>query len=170
MLTHTDPQARAVRVARLAPLGRLRLRLLGCLGGDTHVLPQYLATPGPDDDVFAAYRGFVRDVIERQRGQEDVHSLLATARLLTGDIAAADDILNALRSDLYKSDHGAGYCVVIASAALPQVLPLPKDFPAPKPNYVAGSPEQASLRAWLAEHRDALVWNEIKGAYSRAGT
>ncbi|HKU41150.1 MAG TPA: hypothetical protein VJR89_23470 [Polyangiales bacterium] len=170
MPTHTDPKERAVREARFAPLGALRLNLLGCLGGDMRFLPQYVPTPEPEADLFALYRAFVERMLEQQRGEEDVHSLLATARLLTGDITAADEILNNLRPDRYASDHGTGFCIWIASRALAVVLPLPADFPKPQPNYVAGSAEEAALRAWLAEHRDALVWDEIKGVYLKRGS
>ena len=153
-------------MARLAPLGLLRLRVLSCLGGDTRVLPQYVPTPGPEQDVFAVYRVFAQQVNEQLRGEEGLQALLSTARLLTGDISGADDILNTLRNELVELDHGAGYCRVIPSVAILQALPLPKTIPQPKPNYVAGSPEQAQLRAWLAEHRAELVWDEVKGVYT----
>jgi hypothetical protein len=163
---HENPQQRAARVARLAPLGLLRLRILSCLGGDTHVMPQYFATPGPDEDLFAAYRAFVRDMVERVRGEEDAYSLVAAARLVTGDLSAADDILNTLRAERFEPEHNTGFCVVIASTALGQVLPLPQEIAKPQPNYVAGSAEEAALRTWLAAHRDRLTWNEVEGLYS----
>src|ERR1700742_2545961 len=118
MPAQTEPEDRAVRMARFAPLGWLRMGIIGCLGGDLRLLPQYLPTPEPDADLFALYRAFVQQMIELLHGHGDMYSNLATARLLAGDITAAEDILNNLRADRFKLDHGAGYCIVIASEAL----------------------------------------------------
>jgi hypothetical protein len=93
-------------------------------------------------------------------------SLIAAARFLCGDIAAADVILDHLPVEAFKPDHGAGICLVAPLYALSATLPLPAQLKDMN-RWLAGSAEQAALRAWPAEHRGKLRWVEAKAIYCR---
>jgi hypothetical protein len=91
-------------------------------------------------------------------------SLLAAGRLLTGDVAAADVIVDRLPAEAYRLDHGAGICWVTPQYALSAALPLPENLKDTS-GWLAGSDMQAALRTWLAGHRDRLRWFEVEGLY-----
>jgi hypothetical protein len=150
----------------LKPLGRHRLRIFSCLGGDLPHLPQY--TPiGPDADVFAAFRSFVQGLIAKSRAMPLdplTKSLLAAGRLLTGEVDAADEILDSLPRVPFERDHGMGHCLVAAVETLAAVVPLPAVGSAPA-QWCAESAEQAAAKGWLASHRNRLVWREREGDY-----
>jgi hypothetical protein len=155
----TDP------TERLKPLGRQRLRILSCLGGDMRHLPQYLVIQ-PDEDVLLAFRSFVQRLVAEWNAESDplTKSLLAAGRLLTGDLSGADDIIDNLPAEPFKRDHGAGHCLVAPVETLAAVLPLPAAV-SPAARWLAGSAEQAALRTWFAEHRNELEWREREGDY-----
>lgn len=159
------------RTALLAPLGRQRLRLLDCLGGNSPRAPGYFA-PDADADVLAAFRRYVARMSELGRAEIDPHavSLLAAARLLAGDLSAAGVILDHLPARAIELDHGAGFCLVVPLHALSTALPLPEDLTDTR-RWLAGSAEQAALRAWLSlhQHGDDLRWVEAAGEYRLAG-
>jgi hypothetical protein len=142
--------------------------LLECLGGNDPRTPGYFARAG-DDDVLSAFRRHVEKLSEQWAAETDPHaaSLLAAARLLTGDLSAASVILDHLPAQAVKLDHGAGICLVVPLLALGTALPLPRAL-ADTRRWVAGSSEQAALRTWLAEHRGDLQWVETDGAYRLA--
>jgi hypothetical protein len=73
-----------------------------------------------------------------------------------------------LPAQAIELDHGAGICLVMPLYALSTALPLPATLRETK-HWVQGSPEQAALRAWLAEHREKLQWAETEGVYRRIG-
>jgi hypothetical protein len=151
---------------RLEPLGYSRLRLLSCLGGDMPHLPQYFA-PGPQEDAFAAFRGFVDRMVRLCADANDpmVRSLIGAAQLLTGDLSGADVIVEYLPATPVKLDHGAGYCLTASQAALSVALPqLPKSLQDTS-RWLAGSAEQAALRTWLEQHASQLVWDEPRALY-----
>jgi hypothetical protein len=156
------------RTAHLAPLGLQRLRLLECLGGNDLRLPGYFVPP-EDVDVFAAFRLHVERLSRSWASERDpvVVSLLAAARLLTGDLAAADVILDHLPATPIELDHGAGICLVAPLFALSTSLPLPEPLTDTR-RWVAGSPDQARLRGWLAEHRRDLRWADADAQYRLA--
>jgi len=158
------------RIARLQALGRQRLRVLDCLGGDSRFGPGYFE-PAPDVDIFDAFRAYVARMTEVWAAESHPLSLSlpAAGRLLTGDLTAADVILDHLPAEPYKLDHGAGICWVTPQYALNAALPLPADL-TDTDRWLAGSPEQAALRRWLAGHRDQLQWIEADGVYSLAPT
>lgn len=154
---------------RLASLGYTRRRMISCLGGDMPSLPQYLKLR-TDEDAFQAFRGFVERMIQRCQTDEDqlTRALIGAARLLIGDLAGADEVLDHLPVTRVKLDHGAGYCLVVPTQTLQTVLPLP---PALRDaQLVAGSREQAALHSWLEQHRSNLVWDEMSGQYQFANT
>jgi hypothetical protein len=97
------------RTAQFAPLGLQRLRLLECLGGNSPRLPGYFVPPD-GVDILTAFRLYVERLSESWASERDavVVSLLAAARLLTGDLAAADVVLDNLPATPIKLDHGAG--------------------------------------------------------------
>jgi hypothetical protein len=152
----------------LEPLGRTRWRILGCLGGDIPSFPQYLAL-APGEDVFNAFRAFVRRMVQTSAAidEQSTRALIGAARLFTGDIAGADEILDHLPATPVKLDHGAGYCLVVPMEALQMALPLPASL-RDKSRLVAGSSEQAALRRWLEQHRGQLAWHEAPGEYHLA--
>jgi hypothetical protein len=151
----------------LKPLGRHRLRIFSCLGGDVSHLPQYKPI-GPDEDAFDAFRSFVRQLIARSSAtplDPLTKSLLAAGRLLIGEIDAADEILDALPQVPFARDHGMGHCLIAAVEILAAVVPLPAAA-MPPAMWCAGSAEQAEAKAWLASHRDRLVWRELDCEYA----
>jgi len=153
------------RAAHLAPLGIQRLRLLDCLGGNTPRAPGYFAPPA-DADIFAAFRDYAAQMSQQWGSRSDplTVSLLAAARLLAGDVGAAEPIIERFPARPVVLDHGAGICTVMPLYALHSALPLPPEL-AQTRLWLAGSSEQAALRAWLAEHRAKLRWSEAEGVY-----
>ena len=157
--------SKAERNQRLAPLGVQRLRISSCLGGDMPRLPQYF-DPRPGEDVFAAFRAFVERMVQTTQSASDAltRSLVGAGRLLTGDLAGAREVIEHLPVAPPVLDHGAGYCLVAPVQALKAALPLPRELH-DSSRWLAGTSEQAALRAWLEEHRDALAWDEASGVY-----
>jgi hypothetical protein len=153
------------RITRLLPLGRQRVLVFECLGGNSPIAPAYFECLD-DTDIFEVFHAFVARTSQLCAG--DTYpltiSLLAAARLLTGDLAAADAILDHLPPEDFKLDHGAGICVVAPLRVLCAALPLPADLK-PTDRWLAGLPEPTALRAWLAGHRDKLRWLEAQGVY-----
>lgn len=151
--------------ARLQPLGLRRLRVLACLGGDMPGAPGYFA-PAPGAEIFAAFREHVAALSRRWAAGADpsVLVLLAAARLLCGDLAAAETILHHLPEAPVRLDHGAGLCLVLPVHVLASALPLPRELTETR-RWLAGSAEQGALRAWLAAHCGGLRWVESDGAY-----
>lgn len=162
---HPGELTRGMDQARLQPLGLQRLRVLACLGGDMPGAPGYFA-PAPGADVFAAFREHVAALSRRWAAGDDpsVAALLAAARLLCGDLTAAETILDHLPAAPIERDHGAGFCLVLPFHALATALPLPRVL-AETRRWLAGSAEQAALRAWLAAHCDRLRWVEAEAVY-----
>ena len=155
------------RTAHLQPLGPQRLRALDCLGGNSPRAPGYFE-PAVDVDIFEAFRRHVAQLSQQWAAETDplTVSLLAAGRLLCGDLTAADVILDHLPAQAIKLDHGAGRCLVLPVRALAAALPLPPTL-ADTGRWLAGSAEQAALRTWLRDHRDALHWIEADGVYRR---
>ena len=150
----------------LKPLGRNRLRIFSCLGGDVRQLPQYTVI-GPDEDVFDAFRAFVQKLAGKWASaalDPLTKSLLATGRLLIGDLTGADDILDALPPVPFDRDHGMGQCLVAPAETLATVLPLPAASTRAA-EWCAGSAEQMAAKAWLAANRARLEWREREGDY-----
>lgn len=154
---------------RLQPLGLQRLRVLACLGGDMPRAPGHFA-PDPGADIFAAFHEHVAALSQRWTAGADpfVLALLAASRLLCGDLAAAEAILDHLPEAPIERDHGAGLCLVLPFYVLASALPLPHEL-ADIRRWLAGSAEQGALRAWLAAHRGRLRWVEAAGAYALEG-
>lgn len=150
---------------QLAPLGHMRLRIVGCLGGDMPSLPQYLKL-APGETAFAAFRRFVARMAQSCSADRDpaTRGLIGAARLLVGDLAGADEILEHLPPTAVTLDQGAGYCGVLPARALQAALPLPESL-RQAPSVLGGSREQVELRAWLERHASSLVWEEARGAY-----
>lgn len=153
------------RTQRLSALGPVRLRLLDCLGGNSRWAPGYFDPP-PDTDVFEAFRSYVQRLGAQWGTLTDptALSLLAAARLMIGEVAAAGEILDRLPDKPIKLDHGAGSCLVAAPQTLRAALPLPAEF-ADSSRWVAGSDAQKALLAWLSTHQDRLQWDEKDGRY-----
>jgi hypothetical protein len=97
-----------------------------------------------------------------------LRALVGASRLLTGDIGGADVILDHLPQQPFQLDHGAGYCLVLPMHVLCTALPLPGPDLQNTSRWLAGSAEQAALRAWLQEHQAELVWDEARGVYTHA--
>jgi hypothetical protein len=93
-----------------------------------------------------------------------VVSLLAAARLLTGDLDAAEIIVDHLPLKSFQVDHGAGYCVVLPQSVLCTSLPLPADL-TDIDRWLAGSKSQAALRTWLKTNHERLSWSEKNSVY-----
>lgn len=156
------------RTQRLNSLGPVRLRLLDCLGGNSRWAPGYFDPP-PDANIFDAFRSYVQGLGAHWATLTDppAVSLLAAARLMIGDLAAAREILERLPEKPIKLDHGAGQCLVAAPQTLRAVLPLPAEL-SDSSRWLAGSDEQKALLAWLSEHEPHLRWQEESGGYTAA--
>jgi hypothetical protein len=150
------------RLARIQSLGRQRARVIECLGGNGKLVRGAYFEPAADIDILDAYRTYVA----RMSASPDPlnTALLAAGRLLTGDLTAADVILDHFPATAYRLDHGAGICLVTPQNALKAALPLPSQLQ-DIDRWLAGSPEQAALRAWLTDHRDRLRWFDASGFY-----
>lgn len=153
------------RSSTLAPLGTHRLRLLGCLGGDTPRAPGYFE-PTAGEDVVGAFERHVRRLVAEWGHQTDgtTVSLLAAARLLSGELGAAATIVATFPPTPIKLDHGAGYCRTAHLAALRAALPLPPALAEPA-LWLAGSETQAALLRWLEAEGSRLVWQPAEGVY-----
>jgi hypothetical protein len=149
----------------LSPLGLQRLRVLDCLQS-LNFPPRFTAEQLPDETAFATFRRVVAEHSTKRAATADpfIMSLLAAGRLLIGDLTGAEVIVDHLPAKAVKLDHGAGVCLVAPLYAMVTALPLPPDLQDTK-RWVAGSAEQAALRAWLVAYRDKLVWHEADGAY-----
>lgn len=153
------------RTTQLLPLGLQRLRLLDCLGGTNPHASGYFQ-PAAGTDIFTAFHHYVTYLTHAWATESDptTISLLAAARFLTGDLAAAAVILDHLPVEAAKLDHGAGICLVMPLYALKTGLPLPAELTETN-RWLAGSADQAALRAWLAENGHRLFWIEAAGVY-----
>ena len=153
------------RTAQFLPLGYQRLRLLGCLGGDSPAMPGYF-DPAPGTDIFAAFRLYVVHMSQVWAEETDqmTISLLAAARILTGDLDSAEVVVDHLPVKAFKPDHGAGYCVVMPQTVLTSSLPLPTGLTDIN-RWRAESAVQSALRLWLRQNRDKLIWDEKSGVY-----
>ena len=72
------------RTAQFLPLGYQRLRLLGCLGGDSPTMPGYF-NPDPDMDIFEAFHHYVASMSQKWAAETDriTISLLAAAHVFS---------------------------------------------------------------------------------------
>jgi hypothetical protein len=153
------------RNTRLLPLGLQRLRVLDCLGVNGRFSPVRF-DPDAGADLFKAFGAFIAQMSQELAADPYpvTISLLAAGRLLTGDLTAADVILDHLPGTAVKLDHGAGICLAAPLYALSAALPLPAELKNTS-RWLAGSAEQAALRAWLTKYRDRLRWLEAEGLY-----
>jgi hypothetical protein len=144
--------------SHLLPLGYQRLRLLGCLGGNIPHVPSYF-NPAQGTDIFEAFRQYVTRTMDTWANETDPLSisLLAAARLLTGDLDATDIIIDHFPGKAFKLDHGAGYCIILPQSALKTSLPLPAEL-IEKDHWLANSKSQAALRTWFKTNRGMLPW------------
>ena len=154
-----------IRTAQFLPLGYQRLRLLGCLGGDSPTMPGYF-NPDPDMDIFEAFRHYVASMSQKWAVETDriTISLLAAARVLTGDLDSAEAIIAQLPINTNKVDHRAGYCIVMPQTVLKTSLPLPAELTDIN-RWLANSSEQSALRIWLKQNHDQLFWDEKNAVY-----
>jgi hypothetical protein len=152
----------------LEPLGAQRLRLVSCLDSSRWSIH---FEPLPGEDILAAFREWVGKVVRQQGeasgpGSGTWSALIGAARLLTGDLAGADLIVENLPMQPHVLDHGAGYCLVLPMQLLLTAVPLPAPGLQNISRWLAGSAEQAELRTWLRQHHDRLVWDEPRGVYT----
>ena len=154
----------------LEPLGPFRQQVIACLRGDMVGTGAYRFSVGEGENLFEAFRRFV---MEREAiappDLDGVHrSILAAGRLLTGDLAGADCIIDLLPETPHVTEHGAGKCKLMPARVLRRVLQIPDDVGDPD-RWTAGS-QQSTLRVWLARNRAQLVWLEPEGRYHHVGT
>jgi hypothetical protein len=150
--------------AHFLPLGYQRLRLVYCLNGPRQAVR---FDPKPDADIFAAFRDYVDRLSHAWAGfQEPITiSILAAAKLLCGDLAAADTVVDQLPAEPHKLPrYGQFYVMLLPQRTFAAVFPLPSDLRDPH-HWLQGSPEQAALHRWLADHRERLVWSEVDAVY-----
>ncbi len=153
------------RFIQFEPLGLRRNLLLDCLGGHTPQAPGYFE-PDAGLSIFAAFGRHVAELGRQPAFASDAMTalLLAACRLLTGELAAAELIVENLPVAAHQGRFGQRYCPLMPFRTLSAALPLPPDLADPD-RWLAGSAEQAALRAWLTEHHDRLRWVEADGTY-----
>lgn len=153
------------RTSHLMPLGYQRLRPLECLGGNIPNMPSYF-NPAQGADIFEAFRHYVTRMSDTWVNEADPISisLLAAARLLTGNLDAAVFIIDHLPGKAFKLDHGVGYCIVMPQTAIKTSLPLPTEL-TEIGHWIANSKDQAALKKWLKTNREKLSWCEKAGVY-----
>ncbi len=149
----------------LQTLGLRRSLLLDCLGANTPQAPGYLEVP-PGADVLAVYQDYVAELSRTAAYQADPTTMLlvAAARLLTGEISWATTVLERLPTAPPAQRFGQRYCPLMPYRTLLAVLPLPKEL-TNLDRWIAGSPEQAALLAWLARHGGQLQWRPAEARY-----
>jgi len=148
---------------RVEPLGHLRLCTLDCTFSSSYF------NPPEGSDIFTAYRDHVARLSSEWRDEDFPDRVLPVMRLLSGDISAAEQVLDRLPPEPHHVDHGSGFCFVLAQRAMAHILPLPESLKEkPGQTWLAGSQAQADVRAWLEEHRDKLRWDEKEGVYHLA--
>jgi len=155
------------RTTRLQELGYRRGLFLFCANGDWPKSPWYFAPPA-DADIFTAFRDHVERLSRESHAESDplVVSLLAAGRLLCGDLAAANIILDHLPEQPFQLDHGAGKALIFPVQTLVVALPMPPALKDDCTNrWLAGSAVQAEVRAWLDANRTSLRWDEADGVY-----
>jgi hypothetical protein len=153
------------RETLLAPLGLQRLRILDCLGGNEPRAPGFLELT-PDVDIFTTYREYAVSISKAWNNETEqlTVSLLAAARLLSGDLSAADVIIANLPAEMPSLDHGAGFCIIAPQSSLSAALPLPPNL-ADIRIWTANSAVQNSLQAWLDSNSNNLEWNNLEGVW-----
>ena len=153
------------RARLLSVLGPQRGRILQHLGGNEPNLPGYFKL-SPDTEILEAFDHHVRELSRKWAAEADsaVVSLLAAGRLLSGDLSAADTILDHLPTKPFKTDHGAGIALVMPLHAMRGALPLPPEL-VDTNRWIERSSEQATLREWLFQHRRQLSWIKVEGVY-----
>lgn len=121
---------------------------------------------GSGDDIHTAFHAYAKRVADKWGHLNDPLSvgLIATLALLSGSIDAAERILDTLPNEPIKTDHGAGYCLVLPFESLCAVLPLPDNLRDIR-NWTRGSAIEQDLRAWLADHRSQLMWDDKTETY-----
>ncbi len=153
----------------LEPLGPFRQQVIACLRGDIGSRTRRFS-PTDGDGLFDAFTRFVLAAEASAPASLDGvgKSILAAGRLLSGDLSGADRIIDLMPERPHVTEHGAGKCLLMPARVLRNILPLPNDVGNPD-RWTAGSPDQAALREWLAEHRHQLRWMEIEGEYRLGG-
>jgi hypothetical protein len=134
--------------------------------GRRYPIRNRLICPAPGTDIFEVFCAYVIRMSEMWVNETDPLdvSLLAAARLLMGDLDAAEIIVDHLPEKAVKPDHGAGYCVFMPQSVLCTSLPLPANLTYID-NWLADSKDQAVLRTWLKTNRGRLSWCENTGVY-----
>jgi len=152
-------------------LGDLRLSMLSALGCDNPRMSQFFDPP-PSISIFDAYREHIERLSRDWAGcgwADDplARRLLGAGRLLYGDLAGADEILNNLPAEPTERPFGARFVPLLPQRMLRWALPLPREkYCLNWPDRLCeNSPEQAEFRRWLGYHRERIIWQEIEGFY-----
>ena len=153
----------------LEPLGPFRQQVISCLYGTPMSKPPNRFVVNESETLFEAFRRFVtqREATAQPELVPFEGLVLAAGRLLTGDLAGADRIIDLLPETPHVTDHGAGKCLLMPARVLRSVLPLPNTVGDPD-RWTAASPEQRLLRIWLAQNRAQLNWVESAARYRLA--
>ena len=111
------------------PLGINRFRILDCMGGNDNHSPDFFQA-APGQDIVEAFEDHFRRLCRKEGylSHRGTRLLLTAARLLSGDMTAADVIIDELPVERIRLDHGSGYCKTAHLVALAAAVPLPKEL------------------------------------------
>jgi hypothetical protein len=142
---------------RLRPLGELRCRVLACLMADNPRLPTHFDPPA-DAPLAEALLEHLSKLLDAFADDTPTRRLLAAGLLTYGRLDMAEVILSELPAAPVVTDHGAGWCALLPSGVVSELLPLPEALHDPR-RWVEGSTAAADLRTWFEQHRGRLQWD-----------
>lgn len=142
---------------RMRPLGALRCRILACLGADNPRLPAFFDPP-EDRPVNECLHRHLLKLHETFAADPDSLRIVAAGLLSFGDLARADEVLSQFPREPVVTDHGAGWCPLVAYSTLARLLPLPEEHRDPR-HWIHGSANATALLQWFQAHRNRLRWD-----------
>jgi len=152
---------------RMKPLGRWRCCVLDCLFASIPTFPHYFNPPSNSNLHQACLEYFesrFSEAIQDSNTEKDVGVAILAAGLFTfGRLDMAEVLLDNMVSK-YKTDHGAGRCVLLPMAILKDLLPLPNDI-CWVSLYYEGEIDIEAARSWLHKYRKRLRWDPDRGKF-----
>jgi hypothetical protein len=142
----------------MRPLGNLRCRILLCLGADNPSRPAFFDPPIAQPIHDGLHRHLLQ-LHELFSTDSNARRLVATGLLTFGELQRANEILGRFPPTPIITDHGAGWCALIAYRTVAALLPVPSEV-RDAAQWFEGSRAAAAVRQWFTEHREQLHWDE----------
>ena len=138
-------------------LGNLRCRILSCLGADNPKLPAFFDPP-PDEPVADALHRHLLELHGAFADDPESRRIVAAGLLSFGELARAGEILSRFPPEPVVTDHGAGWCPLIAYSAVAELLPLPEELRDAR-RWTQESACARQLVEWFASNHTRLAWD-----------